>query len=42
MNTMSMSSDYIELLNCLFVRDVIAQSTIPQLQELFIQMRDTH
>ena len=29
-------------LNYLFVRDVIAQSTIPPFQELFIQMRDTH
>ena len=34
-------ADYIKLLNCLFVRDVIAQSTIPPLQEFFIQMRDT-
>ena len=35
-------ADYIKLLNCLFVRDVIAQSTIPPFQELFIQMRDKH
>ena len=35
-------ADYIKLLNCLFVRDVIAQSTIPPFQEFFIQMRDTH
>ena len=35
-------ADYIKLLNCLLVRDVIAQSTIPPLQELFIQMRDTY
>ena len=35
-------ADYIKLLNCLFVRDVIAQSTIPPLQDFFIQMRDTH
>ena len=34
--------DYIKLLNCLFVRDLIAQSTIPAFQEFFIQMRDTH
>ena len=31
-------ADYIKLLNCLFVRDVIAQSTIPQFQEFFIQI----
>ena len=35
-------ADYIKLLNCLFVRDVIAQSTFPTLQKLFMQMRDTH
>ena len=35
-------ADYIKLLNCLFVRDVIAQPTIPPFQEFFIQMRDTH
>ena len=35
-------ADYIKLLNCLFVRDVIAQSTIAPLQQFFIQMRDTH
>ena len=35
-------ADYIKLLNCLFVRDVIAQSTIRPFQELFLQMRDTH
>ena len=35
-------ADYIKLLNFLFVRDVIAQSTIPPFQEFFIQMRDTH
>ena len=35
-------ADYIKLLNCLFVRDVIAQSTIPPFQDFFIQMRDTH
>ena len=35
-------ADYFELLNCLFVRDVIAQSTISPFQEFFIQMRDTH
>ena len=35
-------ADYIELLNCLFVRDVIAQSTIPPFQKFFIQMKDTH
>ena len=34
--------DYIKLLNCLFVRAVIAQSRIPLLQEFFIQMRDSH
>ena len=34
-------ADYIKLLNCLFVRDVIAKSTIPPFQEFFIQMRDT-
>ena len=33
-------ADYIKLLNCLFVTDVIAQSTIPQFQKFFIQMRD--
>ena len=35
-------ADYIKLLNCLFVRDVIVQSTVPPFQEFFIQMRDTH
>ena len=35
-------ADYIKSLNCLFVRDLIAQSTIPPFQELFIQMRDTY
>ena len=35
-------ADYIKLLNCLFVRDVIGQSTIPPFQDLFIQMRDMH
>ena len=35
-------ADHIKLLNCLFVRNVIAQSTIPPFQEIFIQMRDTH
>ena len=35
-------ADYIKLLNCLFVRDVIAQSTISPLKEFFTQMRDTH
>ena len=35
-------ADYIKLLNCLFVRDIIAQSIIPPFQECFIQMRDTH
>ena len=35
-------ADYIKLLNCLFVKDVIAQSTIPSFQEFFIKMRDTH
>ena len=35
-------ADYIKLLNCLFVGDVIAQSTIPPFQEFFIQMRHTH
>ena len=35
-------ADYIKLLDCLFVIDVIVQSTIPPLQEFFIQMRDTH
>ena len=35
-------ADYIKLLNCLFVRDIITQSTIPPLQEFFIQMRNTH
>ena len=34
-------ADYIKLLNCLFVRDLVAQSTIPPFQEFFIQMRDT-
>ena len=33
---------YMKLLNCLFVRDIIAQSTIPPFQEIFIQMRGTH
>ena len=33
-------ADYIKLLNCLFVRVVIAQSAIPPFQEFFIQMRD--
>ena len=33
---------YIKLLNCLFVRDVMAQSTTPPFQEFFIQMRNTH
>ena len=41
-NEILIIADYIKLLNCLFVRDVIAQSTIPPLQETFIQMRDTH
>ena len=35
-------ADYIKLLNCLFVTDVIAESTIPPFQEFLIQMRDTH
>ena len=35
-------ADYIKLLNCLFAGDIIAQTTIPPFQELFIQMRDTH
>ena len=35
-------ANYIKLLNCLFVRDVIARSTIPPFQEFFIQMRDKH
>ena len=35
-------ADYIKLSNCYFVRDVIAQSTIPPFQEFFIQMRYTH
>ena len=35
-------ADYIKLLNCLFVRDVITQSTIPPFQYFFIQIRDTH
>ena len=34
-------ADYIKLLNCLFVRDVIIQSTIRPFQGFFIQMRDT-
>ena len=34
--------DYIKLLNCLFVRNVIAQSPIPPFQDFFIQMRHTH
>ena len=34
-------ADYIKLLNCLFVRDPIAQSTISPFQEFFIQIRDT-
>ena len=33
--------DYIELLNSLFVKDIIAQSTVPQFKECFIQMRRT-
>ena len=33
-------ANYIKLLNCLFVRDVIARSTIPPFHEFFIQMRD--
>ena len=33
-------ADYIKSLNCLFARDVIAQSAIPPFQEFFIQMRD--
>ena len=33
---------YIKLLNCLFVRDVIAESTVPPFQEFFTQMRGTH
>ena len=35
-------ADYIKLLNCLFVRDVITQSTFPPFQKFFVQMRDTH
>ena len=35
-------ADYIKLLKCLFVRDLIAQSTTPPFRELFIQMRNTH
>ena len=35
-------ADYIKLLNCLFARDAIVQSTIPPFQEFFIQMSDTH
>ena len=35
-------ADYINLLNCLFVRDVIPQSVIPPFQKFFIQMRETH
>ena len=35
-------ADYIKSLDCLFVRDVIAQSTIPPFQEFFIQMTDRH
>ena len=35
-------ADYFKLLNCLFVRDTIAQSAVPSFQEFFIQMRDTH
>ena len=35
-------ADYIKLFNCLFVRDVITQSTIPLFQAFFIQMRHTH
>ena len=35
-------ADYIKLSNYLFVRDVIAQSTILPFQEFFIQMRGTH
>ena len=31
-------ADYIKSLNCLFVRDVIVQSTVPPFQEFFIQM----
>lgn len=34
-------ADYIELLNCLFVRGVIADSIISLFQEVFTQMRDT-
>ena len=34
--------EYIKLLNCFFVRDVTAQSTILPFQEFLIQMRDTH
>ena len=41
-NTILKIVDYIKLLNCLFVRDVIAQPTISPFQEFFIQMRDTH
>ena len=35
-------ADYINLLNCLFVKDVISQSTILPFQEFFIQMRYMH
>ena len=35
-------ADYIKSLNYLFVRGVIAQSTIPPFEGFFIQMRDTH
>ena len=34
-------AEYIELLNCLFVRDVIAQSTIPPFQETHTQQHNT-
>ena len=35
-------ADHIKLLNCLLVRDVMAQSTIPPFHEFLIQMKDTH